>query len=437
MAYRLRLLSRRCQQLIITTRKWGSVSCNPNPYHVKWNTKGNSSLFCQHGLKVRWASHSTIGQCSDAWTMEVKDDHLLLNLEAVDLKFPYFWLRDNCRCSDCFHPQTHQIMHEFTDLDLHIRPADVNTVGDEVHITWNDNHKSSFTTQWLQKHAPGTRENMKTPSSILRVLWQGSTLGELPTFPLSELESEGGALRSLFRMLDQYGLAIIEGVSTSTEAMESLAFTIAGGIESTFYSQGVTVMNANLEIADTGYTNIALPLHTDTTYFSTPCRAMMIHITKRDGQGGQTILSDGFFALERLRQSKPEYFDILCNTKLICQYVGENRNIRAMGPVIKLNPDTNQVECLRFNPLDRAVISHLPYHQMLDFYKAYQALARELYKKEHSLTIQLNPGQVLLFDNWRVLHGRKSFTGNRVFKSAYLRKDDWMSQMRTVGGLNV
>jgi len=39
--------------------------------------------------------------------------------------------------------------------------------------------------------------------------------------------------------------------------------------------------------------------------------------------------------------------------------------------------------------------------------------------KQREYWEQLQPGRPLLFDNWRVLHGRSSFTGNRRMCGGY------------------
>jgi trimethyllysine dioxygenase len=43
---------------------------------------------------------------------------------------------------------------------------------------------------------------------------------------------------------------------------------------------------------------------------------------------------------------------------------------------------------------------------------------------------QLTPGKVLIFDNWRVLHGRSSFTGKRRICGGYINRDDWISRYK-------
>jgi trimethyllysine dioxygenase len=44
----------------------------------------------------------------------------------------------------------------------------------------------------------------------------------------------------------------------------------------------------------------------------------------------------------------------------------------------------------------------------------------------------MKPGTAVIVDNWRVLHGRSSFTGKRRLCGAYLNWDDYRSRINTV-----
>jgi trimethyllysine dioxygenase len=45
----------------------------------------------------------------------------------------------------------------------------------------------------------------------------------------------------------------------------------------------------------------------------------------------------------------------------------------------------------------------------------------------------LRPGDALLFDNWRTLHGRCAYAGKRTMCGAYLNHEDFESRLRTAG----
>ena len=46
---------------------------------------------------------------------------------------------------------------------------------------------------------------------------------------------------------------------------------------------------------------------------------------------------------------------------------------------------------------------------------------------------RLAPGEALLFDNWRVLHGRAAYEGKRRLCGAYLNHEDFESRLRLAG----
>jgi hypothetical protein len=46
----------------------------------------------------------------------------------------------------------------------------------------------------------------------------------------------------------------------------------------------------------------------------------------------------------------------------------------------------------------------------------------------YEIQLQLTAGKVLAIDNWRVLHGRRAFTGHRRMLGAYLSREDYESR---------
>lgn len=74
--------------------------------------------------------------------------------------------------------------------------------------------------------------------------------------------------------------------------------------------------------ADTAYTNIALPAHTDTTYFTDPAGLQAFHMLSHTAHagaadeeqpaGGESLLVDGFHAVQILQKEDREAFDVLC-----------------------------------------------------------------------------------------------------------------------------
>lgn len=68
-----------------------------------------------------------------------------------------------------------------------------------------------------------------------------------------------------------------------------------------------------------------------------------------------------------------------------------------------------------------------------DLYTALRAFEERLRAPENEYRYLLSPGRLVVFDNWRVLHGRSSYQGTRRLSGCYLDRDALHSRMRVVG----
>ena len=78
---------------------------------------------------------------------------------------------------------------------------------------------------------------------------------------------------------------------------------------------------------------------------------------------------------------------------------------------------------IRINAYDRAPHENMTLSNQLKFYNYYPRLIKM--SKEDSLMkkISLQPGTVLLVNNWRILHGRTAFEGQRTLSGCYIKSN--------------
>lgn len=79
------------------------------------------------------------------------------------------------------------------------------------------------------------------------------------------------------------------------------------------------------------------------------------------------------------------------------------------------------------------MIDTIPQAEMLQFYMDVRLLAAEFQRPNNEWWVQLQPGTVLLIDNWRLLHGRTAFSGQRNVVGCYVSRTEFMSIARTMG----
>ncbi|CAI7647761.1 unnamed protein product [Penicillium glandicola] len=99
-----------------------------------------------------------------------------------------------------------------------------------------------------------------------------------------------------------------------------------------------------------------------------------------------------------------------------------------MAPVFSIHPDMDKMYQIRWNNYDRAPKSNWSVTKQTSWYRAARHYNEIL--KSREMWTKLEPGSALMFDNWRMLHGRSQFTGKRRMCGGYVNNDDYISRLR-------
>ena len=144
-------------------------------------------------------------------------------------------------------------------------------------------------------------------------------------------------------------------------------------------------------------------------------------------KGGETILCDGFNVANNLKKNQ---FDMLSKYKIPFRFYEKGKYLLYNHcPIINLDAQ-NEIERIVFNDLDRDIIQLSQIDKQSDFYDSYLTILHNISKSENNIEIKLRPGTLLIFDNWRILHGRKSFEGPRKFVGCYFGRSEMISKYR-------
>ncbi|KAE8584647.1 hypothetical protein XENTR_v10021046 [Xenopus tropicalis] len=379
----------------------------------------------------RWFSTAPdVKVCS--WVLH--KDHLEVLYSGTCMRFNYVWLRDHCRSASCYNAKTNQRSLDTATVDLDIQPALVRADETTLYLTWPDGHMTRYGLEWLvQNSYEGQKQQLVQP----RILWNERIYKEanVPSVSYSEFLKTSEGLRAFLQNFLLYGIAFVDDVPATYEDTERVAERISH-IRETIYGK-MWNLTSDFSRGDTAYTKLALDRHTDTTYFQEPCGMQLFHCLRHEGTGGRTLLVDGFYAADQVRHDYPNDFELLSNVPLKHEYIenmaGSNNHMVGIGPVLNVYPWNKELYMIRYNNYDRAVISTVPYDIVQQWYIAHRRLTNELRRHENELWVKLKPGKVLFVDNWRVLHGRESFTGYRQICGCYLTRDDVLNTSRLLG----
>lgn len=358
------------------------------------------------GLKIRW-SDGTVGE------------------------YPYIWLRDTDPTG--FHPQTGERVFDLTSVPLDIAPRHAEITAKTLLVTWSDQAEASpFDLDWIKGSRPG--QPRPDPADLTPVIWRSELGGAgVPRSDAREVNSSDAALLDWLRETKRYGLSIVEGLADSTEAGIEVARRVGHLRETNFGVTFEVVSKPNPN--NLAYTADALPLHTDLTNQELPPGYQFLHCLANEAKGGGSTFCDGIAVAQDLKSRDPDAFEVLSTVSVPFRFHDVGTDIRFRKTVITLNT-RGEVSEICFNA-HLADILDLEPAQMMAFYRAYRLFMEMTRDPAYGIALRLTGGEMVVFDNRRVLHGREAFdpsTGFRHLHGCYVDRGEWDSRLRVLQG---
>ena len=338
------------------------------------------------------------------------------------------WLRENATDRATTHPETREQALQLVDIpaDLQILSASVSEAGGLV-TRFSDGLETLYHPGWLRAYAQETQE---APFALApRRLWAGDSLPALPRFAASAFASDDAAFEAWCEALHTLGFAILEGVETTPGTVARIAQRL-GPLRESNFGRIFDVRTAT-EQTSNAYTAMALPVHADLCTREHMPGLQFLHCLENTTVGGATRLTDGFQLAETLRQEDPEAFHTLSTAPLLFANKAEDSDYRWEAPLIGLDARGALLE-LRFSPWLRGPLS--TDLQTTDrIYRALRALFSRAEAPGAFLRFTLKAGDLLAFDNARLLHGREAFDGTigaRWLQGCYGAREELHSLLR-------
>ncbi|MCL4116511.1 UNVERIFIED_CONTAM: hypothetical protein GTU68_031706, partial [Idotea baltica] len=341
--------------------------------------------------------------------------------------FKYVWLRDNCRCEKCIEQTTKQKIFDTPSLDVNVRPKSlvVNPEG-QLEVQWADVegvHLSKFDSSWLYKYGQSFIHNNfasdsvdmeNTPMRPELKLWNRAEVWEtFPELSFNEfMESEEG-LRTWLEMFYKFGVAVLRGVPPKPEMVTEVVNRFAY-LKETQYGRIFDVINKPLEDGHLAFSGVYLAHHTDMNYREKSPGMQLLHCLKASettktgsNPGGRSFFVDGFRAAKWMEENEPSAFHVLTSTPVRFSIKNAGMRYSALWQVICLDADGDVSE-IHYNNRTMQPLQ-APTHVVTPFYHAYKMFSQKLRDPSYGLEFQMLPGDLVAFNNRRVLHGRTAF----------------------------
>lgn len=386
----------------------------------------NFQLTRSLSIKANGLEFKEITNKKSSLELTVIDNHDNLKV----LSFNPHWLRFNCLLIKDKDAGQRHINAETVPFDLSIKSAKV--LDNNILIKWHDgsNQKDSMLTiPFLINHYPEETYDKGYKSS-----------SKPQYFDFSKFHDSNGnrndseILKWMTGMAD-FGVTILQNVGTKENTVRGVAELIAP-VSKNLYGEEFDV-KVEKNVTNIAYLDGPLTMHQDLPYYESPPGLQLLHCIKFDKEivGGESLLLDAFTVAEDFKKEHPKHFKNLTTIPANFQYliIGKQKQevMITSKPHISVN-HLGQINGIAWSTAQEGPLKNLSEDKIKAYYESYLTFSRFLKASPHLMTFRLEPGEVLIFNNRRMMHGRNGFSsmmGTRHFQGCYVNIDEFKSEL--------
>ncbi len=343
-----------------------------------------------------------------AGTVELAGDATILTLTAADGRtgtFHAMWLRDACRCEVCRRPSTGERLLDSTTIPFDLSVTTARLDSDAVELAFSDGHSSRLPVDGLLDHAADDDHGDRPAGHHRLLAWLDALWAD--------------------------GLAVVRGVAPDVAGLLGVADHIGPVLPSNYGPSWEIEATVDPETAVDS--QLPLRVHTDLPYRTNPPGLQLMLVAVTTVAGGASTFTDGYAVAEALRRDHPGSWELLTTVPFTYVFDRPGVHLEGRSPLIERRAD-GRYGLVRRAP-DLVGLPIVAADRTPDLYAALGRWTAAVDDPANQLTLQLDVGDLVAFDNRRILHGRSAFQlgerGRRRLLGCYLDIDELLSR-RTV-----
>lgn len=338
------------------------------------------------------------------------------NVNGRSYPLPALWLRERCQDMHSLDSVTKQRFFDPHQLDEQVSLLKVEKKSSKVaDLTFSDGYNGEYN---FDEFNADFDEWDGAPADIP---WKSDIDKSLFHVELDSLRTEAGLLKGIEIFLT-YGVLIVDNVPTESDAVLDVA-NLFGHVRETNFGKFFEVFtrpNSN----DLAYRSVPLGPHTDNPYRNPMPGIQLLHCLENQTTEGLSTLVDSLSVLAQLKKEDPEGYKLLSEVPV--RYRHFDTDVDLIERRTMIESDFNgRVTGIAYSPrLD--FLPLLEDRELVIFHRARKRLGQLLTSPEYEWRFRLEPGQLQMFHNTRVLHGRTGFDpseGLRHLQGAYIDFD--------------
>ena len=356
--------------------------------------------------------------------IELSKNRVFFEKQGAKKEIHPFWLRERVNSENFLDQKTQQRLFDPTMIKNSSEISKVNISDKFLEVSFKDGAYAKLVIENILKEFEKDNELY----FINKISWK-SDFQNNNIYKFNKNFFEEEIMYESLLDFYKYGFVIFENVPTQDNFIVNFANSI-GSIRRTNFGEFFNVKskpNPN----DLAYTSLPLAPHTDNPYRKpVPC-IQLLHCIENEVGGGLSTLVDGLAVTEELKKEHPSFFQILTEIKVRFQFVDDNVVLEDWAEMIQLD-ENKRLKQVRFSP--RLDFVPLMDKEKLELYYAARNKISEMYNSEKfRIEFKLKAGDLLMMDNYRLLHGRTEYNaneGNRFLQGCYIDYDSTEGKLK-------
>ncbi len=345
-------------------------------------------------------------------------------------KVPAIWLREFSPDSGTFHSVTREQRIALTDIPTGLSIERIAVAQDGyLEVDWMPEELCSrYHPGWLRSAVAAPNDPME--NLPCRELWPLPVTAR-PNWMdgAAVYRGDDDALAQWLEALLKDGTGLLDGLPISREVIPAI-FELIGPIRASNFGD-VFEVESLPDANSNAYTALALKVHSDLATREYIPGMQFLFCLENEATGGDSLLVDGFAVAEQLKIESAEFFEVLATLPVPFGTKDREFDHRYCAPVLEHNA-AGKLSSVRHTYWLRSPMSG-DFSTLTTFYAAYRRFQEICNDPNNQLSFRLQPGQLMAFDNRRILHGRDAFdpeSGPRLLRGCYGEREEVESRLR-------
>lgn len=359
--------------------------------------------------------------------------------DGRESRYHSIWLRENAADETTVNPATRERILDLSTLTSwpEITGAEIDEAGALCVDFAPEGRRLRFHPGWLRAHDYDNADDPEAPLVPVTTWQRDSEDGPDTLDATGLLDTEAGSkeeeaiLAPALTSILGKGLVRLRNLPIEPGSLEAIAQRI-GPVRPTNFGLLFNV-KAKPNPDSNAYTSIALPPHVDLPTREYQPGMQMLHCLENSVKGGEAVMLDGFAVAEALRERHPDTFTTLTQVRWCFANTAKTTDYVWYSPMIRLDERGELLE-VRIADFLRGPLQ-TRFEDVEPAYEALMVLQKMLHDPAFAIRFTYQPGDLVIFDNRRLLHARDAFegtSGHRWLQGCYMERDEIRSRYRMV-----